>query len=190
MCETMLDTLAAQLRQDEQATRQFTEHLDDVDTRLERLSERLETSVPGSEKRQSALAALDGYSDTVRRLESGIQALFAELERMQRVQQVAQSSPTGRAIYVSGADHTSHRILHVDLSTPGALTLGAGTALFAGLGMAVRRRAIAPLVIAPVVGMGVALLRNFLKMPVDDRASPAALVRRTVPEALAPQPES
>jgi len=187
MCETVLDTLASQLRQDEQATRQFTEHLNDVDTQLERLSGQLESSVPDSAERESALAALDGYADAIRRLESGMQALFAELERMQRGQQVSQSSLTGRAIYVGSSDRTSHRILHVDLSTPGAVTLG--TALCAGLGIAVRRRAIAPLVIAPVVGVGAALLRDFLRMPAADRVA-ARPFRLTRPDVLTSRSES
>src|SRR5207237_1441379 len=58
MGETMLDTIASQLRQDEQAARHLNEHLGDVDARLEGLSERMDSGPPGGTEPDPELAGL------------------------------------------------------------------------------------------------------------------------------------
>jgi hypothetical protein len=86
MSETVVDTLACQLRQDEQAARVFAKHLAEVDTELRRLSQQLGGGAGDGEKSGPPLVALEGYADAVSRLETGMQSVFNELQRMQASQ--------------------------------------------------------------------------------------------------------
>jgi hypothetical protein len=83
MSETVVDTLACQLRQDEQAARLFAKHLAEVDIELRQLAQRLHVNAPDGEEPASAIAALEGYADAVRRLETGMQSVFRDLQHMQ-----------------------------------------------------------------------------------------------------------
>jgi hypothetical protein len=86
MSETVVDTLACQLRQDEQAARLFAKHLANVDAHLRRLSQHLHASVPDNDEPSLALTAVEGYADAVLQLEAGLQSVFTQLQRMQASQ--------------------------------------------------------------------------------------------------------
>src|SRR5437588_3262416 len=81
MGETVLDTLASQLRQDEQSARLFTQHLSSVEGELERLSERLDATTARGNDPTATIVALEGQGSAIRRLENAIQALAQDLQQ-------------------------------------------------------------------------------------------------------------
>jgi len=89
----------------------------------------------------------------------------------------------GRPIYTGGTDHTTHRLLSLGVPTRQVvLILAFGTALCAGLGVAVGRGSVSALAFVPVAVLGIGVLAALLRVPVYEVGKEQAPQRLPVAE--------